>query len=177
MKTNAQARHKLGLTQEQMAQYLSIRLSQLAMYETNRRDLPTHAMMKLAEIEIFLHQLPAKKKTAGPPDKSQEAKTKQALEKLLMRQEYKAMVAQRKLAAVEQKYAQAKLLLELADHLKSKTSTVVSNEPPGLPANIMELLALQSMKKYGPDKQVVLQVEISGIHHQQEQAMLLKKAM
>jgi transcriptional regulator with XRE-family HTH domain len=56
MKTTTIIREKLGLSQEILAFYLNITLSQLAMYEIGKRDLPTHALLKLAEIVLFLEK-------------------------------------------------------------------------------------------------------------------------
>ena len=56
MKTTQLLRDQLGLSQEMMACYLKTTLSQLAMYETGKRDLPTGVMTKITEILIFFQQ-------------------------------------------------------------------------------------------------------------------------
>lgn len=52
MKKAVQVRHRVGLTQHQMAQYLSVSYSLLAMYEKGLRSLPVPALQKLAELEL-----------------------------------------------------------------------------------------------------------------------------
>ncbi len=54
MKNLNAVRINLGLSQLEMANYLQIHRSQLTMYEQGKRDLPTHALVKLAEMELFL---------------------------------------------------------------------------------------------------------------------------
>lgn len=62
MKTTQLLRDQLGLSQEMMAYHLEIRLSQLGMYETRKRELPTDALIKLAEIVLFFEQKQKAKK-------------------------------------------------------------------------------------------------------------------
>jgi transcriptional regulator with XRE-family HTH domain len=49
-----QIREELGFTQQLMAMYLKINLSTLKMAETGLRELPTYALIKVAELEIKL---------------------------------------------------------------------------------------------------------------------------
>ena len=56
MKITQLLRDQLGLSQETMAQYLKITLSQLAMYEIGKRDLPIGTSIKIAEIVLFFEK-------------------------------------------------------------------------------------------------------------------------
>ena len=47
-------REELGFTQELMAMYLKINISTLKMAETGFRELPTYALIRVAELEIKL---------------------------------------------------------------------------------------------------------------------------
>ena len=56
MNAAKQIREQLGLTQQDLAMYLLIPLSQLAMYETGKRDLPAATRIKLAELLRLFEQ-------------------------------------------------------------------------------------------------------------------------
>ncbi len=56
MGTTQYIREQLGLTQDSLAMYLLIPLSQLAMHETGKRDLPAKASVKIAELLTLLKQ-------------------------------------------------------------------------------------------------------------------------
>ncbi|MEO7584690.1 MAG: helix-turn-helix domain-containing protein [Ferruginibacter sp.] len=62
MNASKEIRQKFGLSQEQMAQYLSVSRSLLSLHEIGKRDLPTAAMVKLSELLLFIKQPPLKKK-------------------------------------------------------------------------------------------------------------------
>ena len=62
MKATKLLRNKLGLTQSEMAKYLSITRSQLTMYENHKRDLPSFALQKIVAMELYFTQIPKKNK-------------------------------------------------------------------------------------------------------------------
>ncbi len=49
-------REQLGISQQVLTIYLSIRLSQLALYETSKRELPVGTTEKLVDILLFLNK-------------------------------------------------------------------------------------------------------------------------
>ena len=116
MKTSQLLRDKLGLSQENMAQYLKITLSQLAMYETGKRDLPTHALVILAEMELFFEQKQNKQTLflAKQEKKVQEIVTSHT--KVL---EYKLLKEERLLEKVQKKYDQSIQLHLFNQHLQN----------------------------------------------------------
>lgn len=56
MKTIEIFRNQLGLSQEMMANYLRQTRSLLSMYELGKRELPTVALAKLADMTLFFEQ-------------------------------------------------------------------------------------------------------------------------
>jgi predicted transcriptional regulator len=64
-----------------LAQYLSISISQLAMYETGRRELPTGTMIKLADMMLFLNQNQKKDEQEIEPLSDQDTKIQNLIEK------------------------------------------------------------------------------------------------
>jgi transcriptional regulator with XRE-family HTH domain len=85
MKTTQFIREQLGLSQEALAMYLSIRLSQLAMYETGKRDLPVGTTEKLADIMLFLNQNQKNFKQENELLNKQQSKVQNLIEKQLNR--------------------------------------------------------------------------------------------
>lgn len=120
MKRGSNPRVLLGLTQEQMAMLLNISRSHWTMYELGKRDLPTSALLLLAD--IMAHAETVAGKTAPKTEHviKQEETLVEALTKLLKENQYQQEHLARKLAALEQKHeAQLKTQL-LADYLKAK---------------------------------------------------------
>lgn len=162
-------RHKVGLTQHQMAQYLSVSYSLLAMYEKGLRSLPLAALQKMGDLELFLLQPPAQKPVDPAHLQRRETKVKALLQRQALELEYKTAVAQRQLANTQKKYGEQMLLLSFIDHLKT-----TGNSKPSHTAwqNMMELQANEIVEEHGLHKQELLEMEISGL---QMQAELVKK--
>ncbi len=89
MKTTQFIREQLGLSQESLAHYLSISISQLAMYETGKRELPTGTMTKLADIMLFLNQNQKNFKQENELLNKQQSKVQSLIEKQLIELELK----------------------------------------------------------------------------------------
>jgi len=122
MKTTVAIRKKLGLSQHQLAHYLAITRSQLVMYETGKRDLPTSALIQLAAIELFLNQSEI---TNMPPITLTEVQIEgiqKEMSKLQKENEFKQIQLKMQLEAIENKALQKQNLQALVNHL-SATST------------------------------------------------------
>lgn len=90
-------RNQLGITQEQMAEILGISLSLLSMYELGKRDLPTHALVKLATLTNHVSVAMNKRKDAGV-DKRVLRKTSIAIiDEMLAMHELKKRLLERQL--------------------------------------------------------------------------------
>ena len=64
MRKNTLTRERLGLSQEQLAEYLGISRSVLANYERTRRSLPTAALIRLSQLEIMFANMQQSKSNA-----------------------------------------------------------------------------------------------------------------
>lgn len=120
MKTSQLLRDKLGLSQENMAQYLQITLSQLAMYETGKRDLPTHALVILAEMELFFEQKQNKQTLFLAMQEKKVQEIVAANTKVL---EYKLLKEERLLEKIQKKYDQSIQLHLFTQHLQNNKVT------------------------------------------------------
>ena len=126
MKIRASLRHQLGLSQIEMAMYLNIHLTQLAMYEIGKRELPSKATLQLAEIEVFLHE---REKENPPAPKNAVAQLEIILKELHYQQkenEFKQVHVQMQWEAIQKKVTQKQNLLAVVNHFsqeaKSKTN-------------------------------------------------------
>ncbi len=148
-------REQLGLSQMALAHYLSISLSQLAMYEIGKRELPTGTMAKLAEILLFLNEDHAAAKQENEILKTQEAKAQEVLKKQIKEWELAQLKAQRKLEALQKKFKQNVKLKAFVTHFENKKSSLLEGlhiqahtgiEKNGLVAQTILLLKLESLK-------------------------------
>ena len=154
MKSSQFIREQLGLSQEALAFYLGISKSLLAMYERGKREIPTLALAKLAEMELFLNQNLAYSKQEPIYQKHQEANVVNFLEQHRKELEYKKLVVQRKLEALKKKYNQSVLLNAYVSQLdisKSKSGALLHYqattgiEKNGLVEQTIQLLKLESI--------------------------------
>lgn len=175
LKSIDQIRNKLGIQQKDMAFYLSVSTSLLASYETNRRDLPIAAIQKLGEIERFIYNHKAKKKSLRPHIKLQQAKAQSLFDVQVNYLAYKQVFARRKLTAMQNLYDKRMLLLDLVDHIRANKQIADTKNRLGTWLNFMEVLAMEDIEKNGLDKQAMLQVKINSMRYQQEQVMQLKQ--
>ncbi|MCW3090885.1 MAG: family transcriptional regulator [Ferruginibacter sp.] len=162
MKASKIIREKLGFTQEEMAQYLSITRSLLALYENGRRDLPTAAFVKLAEIESFLTRSPPPKESSRPHIKLQQKKAQKLLDDLAKQKVFKKELLNRKLVATQKVYDQHMLLLNLLDHLKSSNKRSATNRIHPAWLAIMEAKALEEIEQNGLHVQAMLEAQIAS---------------
>jgi len=70
-------RKQCFISQDELAKYLGISTSLLAMYETGNRGLPTAAILKLAELQVFLGQNKSSRRTGRSWTAMQPAISKQ----------------------------------------------------------------------------------------------------
>lgn len=155
MKASQLFRDQLGLSQEVMAQYLGVTKSQLAMYEVGKRELPTTALAKLAEIALFFDQKEATKEEENKPLKEQELEVKTLLAHQAKELEYKQIKEQRLLDTILKKHNQNLLLNSLALYLKKNRKgqtdvllqqAVTGIEQNGLAKQTKQVLKLEGIK-------------------------------
>lgn len=157
MTTTKFIREQLGLSQEEMAIYLSIRLSQLAMHETGKRDLPTGTMAILADILLFLNQEQKNSKQADKLIKNQKVKVKNLVDKLIIELELKQIREQHKLDAIQKKYEQSLKLNSFVTHLQNNKSKL---------AEFIQTKAFSGIEKNSLVEQTKQTLKLEGIKSQ-----------
>ena len=163
MKTTQLLRDQLGLSQEMMANYLKITLSQLAMHETGKRDLPTAALVKITEILLFFEQKQKKEKEFL---KQQQAKVRQILTQQTKELEYKQIKEQRVLDKIQKKYNQNVQLHSLVQHLQKNKTTHT---------DVLLQQALIGIEKYSLAHQTKQSLKLESIKSQLNYLDILKK--
>ena len=157
MKTTQFIREQLGLSQESLAHYLSISISQLAMYETGKRDLPVGTMEKLADIMLFLNQNQKNFKQENELLNKQQSKVLNLIEKEIKILELKQIKEQRKLDAIEKKYQQSLKLNLFVAHLELTKSKQ---------KDIIQLRAFTGIEKNGLVEQTKQTLKLESINSQ-----------
>ena len=151
MKKPNSVRKNLGLSQVEMAQYLQINRSQLTMYEQGKRDLPTHALVKLAEMEMFLVNYNMQPNKSLPLEAEQLQKANEIFEEHQKKLEFQRMVLQKKLENLKANY---KYNIQLLEFLNAK-------EEKNANANTLEKNWIAIMKTAA-----LSNIEANGLHHQ-----------
>jgi transcriptional regulator with XRE-family HTH domain len=167
MRSIKQIRQIFGLSQQQMAAYLSITRSHLNMTERGRRSLPTAALAKLAQLEKSLqsnepYQAAGFKKQAERDTAHIKAHAKKCLQR--------AALEKTKLQKLTASYQQCVQALMAMGHL-------LQNQPTKkelLLLAVLEAKALKKMSRCGYAAQVVVQLRIAALEHEVAQAGKIK---
>ena len=160
MKKEPKIREQLGITQNDMAMYLQVSRSQLALFETNKRDLPSQARLKLATIEQFLNQLRFNTAVSAEINTNIQEKMIQFLNHQEMVHQHKQELMQRKLDKIKQRYQQCLQLLEVVSFLQNDTNKQENEN------EILELLkkqAQQGIEKNGLLAQLKYQIKLQSL--------------
>lgn len=103
MKNNNAIRSLLGITQEDLALLLKVTRSQLAMFETGKRDLPVAAKLQLAEMLQYVQET----KTKGVQNlsllKKQEEQKKKVVAKFVLINQHKQLILEKKMKSLVKK--------------------------------------------------------------------------
>ena len=151
MKNLNSVRTNLGLSQFEMANYLHIHRSQLTMYEQGKRDLPTHALVKLAEMELFLINFNAQPSKSSLIEAEQLQKAVEIFEKHQKEIAFRQMVLQKKLEKLQANHKYNIHLLEFLIALEEKNAETNTSEKRWIA--VMKTNALRK-------------IEANGLHHQ-----------
>lgn len=152
-------REKLGFSQKAFAQYLFIPSSQLAMYESGKRDLPTKALLQIAEMCLFLDQ---EKPAVVEQDKLTKELESELYETLLLQAkelQYKQLKEQRLLDAIVKKYNQNSNLYYFAKYANKKRTEQ---------DEVLAEDALKEIKKNGLAVQFEQQLKLQSVKSQLE---------
>ena len=173
IKTTISIREKLGLTQDDMALYLQVSRGQLALYETNKRDLPSSAKLKLAKIENFLSQPSNEKIIVQQHLKEHQINVEQFLEEQAIINQHKQEIIKRKLQKIKNRYQQSVNLLRMAIHFQDENDSEKSTN------TFLQLLhnqALNKIEKNGWQEQIIHEIKLQAIiiHGEQIEAQKTK---
>mgnify|MGYP003478183021 FL=1 len=122
MRKKENLRDVLGITQEELAMLLSITRTQLAMYETNKRDIPLTSKEKLADILTTLHKNKSISKYSNSIIETEKKKVSEWLQKEFKDLEYKVVLLDRKIEKVIQVRKDAFKAFEVVQYLESKNA-------------------------------------------------------
>jgi transcriptional regulator with XRE-family HTH domain len=166
MKPTQFFREQLGLTQEMMAMYLTVTKSRLSMHELDKRELPSAAIAKLAEIAVFLDQNKTNEAVESEFQTEQELKLKTLLESQIKELEYKKIKEERLLQLIQKKYRQNIALYAFAQHLQ-KNKTVL--------AEVLLQQAIKGVAQNGVVNQTIQSAKVEAIVSQLFYLQSLKK--
>jgi len=159
----------LGIKQEELAVLLKVNKSQLAMFETGKRDLPIAAMQQLASMLQFVQEESLKSSSAELL-KSQTEQKKKVLEQLLKENQYKQKLLEKKLEIAENKLQSNSTAMQLMRFLDNE-ATKKGDSPNGL-VKLIEARAASELKKNSCE--VVTKLQIQKEVLLMEEKMLLK---
>ena len=127
MNSSKYIRNQFGLSQPQLAQYLKIALSQLAMFEKGKRDLPTAALVQLAAMELFLTNESIDFKMPDDVMKYQNKDLEKYITKQILELEFKHAKLLRQQDILQKKQDQNVKLFQFANHLKQNKLEQANN--------------------------------------------------
>lgn len=151
-------RKQLGLTQEEASEILGISRGQLSMYELGKRDLPTHALVKLATLSNHVSDAMNKRKDAGIDKKVLQKASVTIIEELLAKHELKKRLLERKLKTMIANEQKAFAAMQVAIYEQENNKEAGKNE--------LDHLLSQSEKKLARNnwqEQLACQYEIVAL--------------
>lgn len=157
MATTQYIREQLGLTQDSLAVYLSIPMSQLAMHETGKRELPAKATVKIAELLTLLKQSEKNTKAKKERMKQEWLEVTKQLRTKMIDLEFQLAKEKRKLDVIEKK-------LEQNNKLKALTDLLSENKKQ--PNPMLHLCSKSKMNKFSIAVQTQQLIKIEGLQSQ-----------
>jgi hypothetical protein len=165
MQSIKQIRQYYGLTQQDLADFLSVSKPMVAMAETQQRSLPTAALLLLNQLRPVPMPQPA-------PPVVQEVLVKQAAARAsaLARHVQKctigAVLARRKLMDLQKKQQHASHTLQLCHQLRQ----AAINKPQLTWVEMMEKIAAKKLLTCGELPQFLLQLKVKALEMQVNEA-------
>ena len=147
MRKRENIRDAFGISQEELAIVLKITRSQLAMFETGKRELPSTAIIQLAEMLRYLQEDASKSTETISLLKEQEIQKGKALEEMRKENHFKQLVLEKKLNALEKKYKANLMAFQLINYFEQQNTE--NYELGKEMAKIIERKALAELNKNG----------------------------
>jgi transcriptional regulator with XRE-family HTH domain len=120
----------LGINQHEFAMLLGINRVQVALYETGKRQLPSSAYGKFADIMVQVTAQQALSKPEDPLPKNE--KQKLQLEGLLRENQYQFMTCERRITTVQKKQDATVKMQQLMVSLNTQSSKGPSEKAAGV---------------------------------------------
>lgn len=145
MRKRENIRDAFGISQEELAIVLKITRSQLAMFETGKRELPSTAIIQLAEMLRYLQENASKSADTTSLLKAQAIQKEKALEEMRKENHFKQLALERKLKVLEKKHKASLSAFQLMKYLEKQDSKNGKLESPLL--KTIERKALTELNK------------------------------
>jgi transcriptional regulator with XRE-family HTH domain len=170
-------RDYFGLTQAELAVFLEVSGSMLAMAETNKRLLPTPALVKLSLLDAQLQQpkVLASNKAAAPHIKKHTAHYAKQVQALHKELQYKTALHKKKMEAMEKQYGQAVQTLALVNALQQKNSKVTGNKKDTAWLQLIEKKAAVILKNTHPLLQAHAQIKMDMLQQEANALQILSQ--
>lgn len=120
MKKHDNIRDLLGITQEDLAALLKISRTQLSMYEIGKRELPSTAIIQLADMLRYLQEDASKSADTTSLLKEQAIQKEKAFEEMRKENHFKQLVVEKKLNVLEKKYKANLSAFQLMKYLEKQ---------------------------------------------------------
>jgi transcriptional regulator with XRE-family HTH domain len=167
-------RNHFGLTQQNLAIFLEISTSMLAMAETGKRLLPTHALVKLSLLDAQLQ--PTKKKEHSRAItaqlKKQTAPYTKQMQALYTQIQYAVAGYKKKYDLMQKRQQQATQALALAQVLQQNNTKTIASKKDMAWLQLVEKKAFVDLKNTHPLLQAHTQIKLKLL--QQEAAAVQK---
>ena len=149
-------REQLGLSQQDLATYLSIAKSQISMVESGLRELPTPALIKLAFFEqaSLSAMNDIKQKSVSGVSKQVELCLK------------KIVLLEKKLTAMKSNYSQGLRLLQAVSNTKETLANTKDDKKDKQWLIVQEELAYKKMNDNNTEAQKMLQIQIKVLKYE-----------
>lgn len=128
MKNNETIRNLLGLSQNDLALLLNVSRSQIAMYESGKRNLPIKAKEKLTEILLkFNDETPEIKN-----DKASVISKQYLFQKAILKNNYQQLFTERKIKTLEKKvkmleFSKKVAIIIIKSEMEKKESDIIKH--------------------------------------------------
>lgn len=153
-------RERLGLTNQQLADYLGVSYSLLTMCQSNKRSLPTNANLQLVRLAMALQQLPVLPTTA--PNTTE---TNTALNQQIDTLKLQLHTAQQKLTQMTKLYQQATTKLQMVQALTAQPPSGNAAQKEQLWLAVLEAEANATLQQNTTSKQLLLQAQVNNLQY------------
>ncbi|MCO6162218.1 helix-turn-helix domain-containing protein [Flavobacterium sp. NRK F7] len=166
-KENLKITELLGMKQEEVALILEISRSHWSMYESGKRNLPTSAKLKLAEILTFVQQPETFWKKQFPFLNEKKNEKKKVLEDLLVMNKHNQLVTNNKLNDIKKKYDISVNRLKVMLYFESNPIEL-NNNADDLLFEIMNNGAKINLEKKGDLVQMEYEIKLETLKKEEE---------